>query len=60
MLSAPPGGFTFEQFIGYRVVMTPTTLGQDVAVRVKAGAATGDGTSKTNQMPNTFRRKTAM
>lgn len=58
-LSAPTDGFTFEQFIGYRVVVTPTTLGQDVTVRVKADAVTGEGTTKTNRASNIFRRKTA-
>ena len=58
-LSAPTGGFAFEQFIGYRVVVTPTTYGTDVMVQVKASAVTGTGTSKTNRASNTFRRKTA-
>ena len=59
-VSAPTeDGFTFEQFIGYRVVVTPTTLGQDVTVRVKANAVTGQGTTKTNRASNVLRRKTA-
>ena len=58
-VSAPASGFTFEQFVGYRVVVTPTTLGQDVTVRVKADAVTGEGTTETNRASNIFRRKTA-
>ena len=57
-VSAPPDGFTFGQFIGYRVIVTPTTLGQDLTVQVKAGAVTGEGTTKTNLASNIFRRKT--
>ena len=57
-VSAPPDGFTFGQFIGYRVIVTPTTLGQDLTVQVEAGAVTGEGTTKTNLASNIFRRKT--
>jgi len=58
-VSAPVGGFTFEQFVGYWVVVTPTTLGQDVTVRVKADTVTGEGATKTSRASNIFRRKTA-
>ena len=58
-VSAPTEGFAFEQFIGYRVVVTPTTYGTDVTVQVKAGAVTGEGTTKTNLASNIFRRKTS-
>ena len=57
-VSAPPDGFTFGQFIGYRVIVTPPTLGQDLTVQVEAGAVTGEGTTKTNLASNIFRRKT--
>ena len=58
-LSAPADGFVFEQFIGYRLVVTPTTLGNDVTVKVKADPVTGTGTSKTNLASNVLTRKTA-
>ena len=58
-LSAPTGGLKYETFIGYRVVVTPTTLGHDVTVKVKANAVTGKGTTKQNRASNTFRRRTA-
>ena len=58
-LSAPTGGLKYEAFIGYRVVVTPTTLGQDVTVKVKANAVTGKGTTKQNLASDVFRHATA-
>lgn len=58
-LSEPAGGLKYEPFIGYRVVVTPTTLGDDVTLKVKADAVTGKGNTRTNLASETFRHKTA-
>ena len=57
-LSAPEGGFQYEDFIGYRLLVTPTDLDRDITLKVKAGTVTGVGTSKANLASDTFRRKT--
>ena len=58
-LSAPPGGFEFQTDLGYRLRVTPTTLGEDVTVQVRAGAVTEPLSGKTNLESNVFRRRTA-
>ena len=40
-LSEPEGGFEYEDFIGYRLLVTPTDLDSDITLKVKAGAVTG-------------------
>ena len=57
-LSEPEGGFEYEDFIGYRLLVTPTDLDRDITLKVKAGAVTGVGTSKANLASDTFRRNT--
>ena len=57
-VSAPDGGLVYEDFIGYRLIVTPASLGSDVILKVKAGSVMGVGTSKTNLASGTFRRST--
>ena len=57
-LSAPEQGFQYEDFIGYRLLVTPTEFDRDITLKVKAGAVTGVGKSQTNLASDTFRCKT--
>ena len=57
-LSAPEGGFQYEDFIGYRLLVTPTEFDRDITLKVKAGTVTGVGKSQTNIASDTLRRKT--
>ena len=58
-LSAPPGGFEYQTDLGYRLRVTPTTLGEDVTVQIRVGAVTEPFSGKTNLESNVFRRRTA-
>ena len=58
-LSAPPGGFEYQRSLGYRLRVTPTTLGEDVTVQVRAGAVIEPYSGSTNDASNVFRRRTA-
>ena len=57
-LSEPEGGSQYEDFIGYRLLVTPTEFDRDINLKVKAGTVTGVGTSQTNLASDTFRCKT--
>ena len=57
-LSAPEQGFQYEDFIGYRLLVTPTEFDRDITLKVKAGTVTGVGKSQTNLASDTFRCKT--
>ena len=57
-ISEPEDGFEYEDFIGYRLLVTPTSLGSDITLKVKAGSVMGSGTSSPNLASGTFRRRT--
>ena len=57
-LSWPSGEPQYEPFVGYRLLVTPTMLGEDVAVRVRAGAVSVG--TRVNLSSNTVRRSTVM
>ena len=58
-LRKPAGGFEHERTLGYRLRVTPTTLGEDVTVQVRAGTVTEPYSGRMNQASNVFRRRTA-
>ena len=58
-LRTPAGGFEHERTLGYRLRVTPTTLGEDVTVQVRAGTVAEPYSGRMNQASNVFRRRTA-
>ena len=57
--TAELAGPSYDRELGYRVRITPTNWGEDVAVSVPAGAVTHKDLSIPNQASAEFRRKTS-